>query len=506
MKILISSDGRQPNDQYRGSLLCAGARPEEVLVVVPGDPLPEEFDGLLIAGGSDVEPSRYGEAPLTPELELFPARDTLDFQLFAGAEKRNAPIFGICRGMQMINVALGGTLWQDLPSQRDRGLRHEYDRDDFDPAHPAHPLRVMPSGSESVSSFASLFRGSGEILVNSRHHQGIKDLARGLRPVAASSDDLVEAYERPDGTYLAAVQWHPENLVADPFHKALLVSFLDACREHERRSPRGALPPIEVILEGRIAVVRINRPSKKNAFSGTMRQMLAETIEALGQDPTVPAIVLTGAGGCFSAGGDVESLAALLDARDVAGFREILNHGARAILSIVRAPKPVVAAIDGAAAGAGMNLALACDVRFASTAPGSEAFFVQSFTALGLAPDWGGTFLLPHLAGSGAAADLVFSAERISAARAKELGLVDFLVSEGPSLPAALARAAHYSDRSATALAAAKKNLNAERLLRLEQALALETEAQIELFSSSDFAARLPIATKRRAPESREIS
>ncbi|MEO6326905.1 MAG: gamma-glutamyl-gamma-aminobutyrate hydrolase family protein [Thermoanaerobaculia bacterium] len=501
MKILIASDGRQPNEFYRGSLLCAGALPEEVSVVCPGDPVPEHFDGLLIAGGSDVDPSHYGEAA-SHSVDVNSARDALDFQLFAAAERRSLPIFGICRGMQMINVALGGTLWQDLPSERNRGLEHDFDRAHFDPAHSAHTIKSVATGSSPV---ATLFRGAGEFIVNSRHHQAVKDLAAGLRAIGGSPDDLVEAYERTDGAYLAAVQWHPENLVGDPFQKALLQTFLDACRAEARRAVHLDPPPIEVSLEGRIAVVRINRPAKKNAFAGTMREMLARTIEALGQDATVPAIVLTGAGSCFSAGGDLETLRALSLAKDVAGFRALLDDGARAVLSIVKAPKPVLAAIDGAAAGAGMNLALACDVRFASTFERFEAFFAQSFAAIGLAPDWGGTYHLPLLAGSGSAADLVFSAERISAQRAKELGLVEVLVTDGSALPAALSRAALYAERPAAALAAAKLNLNAERLPRLEQALAREAEAQIELFRNGDLSQRLR-APRPRTPESRENS
>lgn len=499
MKVVIASDDRQPNDKYRGALLCAGALPEEVALVCPGDEVPARFDGLLIAGGADVDPSRYGETPSTPTLELRPERDELDFRLFTLAESRGLPVFGICRGMQMINVALGGTLWQDLDSERDRGVRHEYERKEWDPAHPAHPIRVRDGANTPL---ACRLAARGELVVNSRHHQAVKDLARGLVPIAASSDDLVEAYEEPSRAFLAGVQWHPEDLVADPVQKSLFRDFLDACREQERKTGGSPVPPIEVSLEGRIPVVRMNRPAKRNAFAGTMREMLAGTLDALGTDPTVPAIVLTGAGGAFSAGGDLEVLRALVAAGDVQGFRELLEAGGRVVLAVMKAPRPVIAAIDGPAAGAGMNLALSCDVRVASGFEETEAVFAQSFAAIGLAPDWGGTFLLPLLAGPGAAADLVFSADRISAGRAKELGLVDILVDDGPSLPQALARASRYSERSIAALAAAKKNLNAERLPRIEQALARETEAQIELFSSGVLTRSL--ASVRKPSESRE--
>src|SRR5512133_3026072 len=100
MKIVVSTDERQPNDKYRGALLCAGALPEEVVLVMPGAEPPKRWDGLLIAGGADVDPSRYGETPATDTLELDSARDTLDFALFAEAETRGVPVFGICRGLQ----------------------------------------------------------------------------------------------------------------------------------------------------------------------------------------------------------------------------------------------------------------------------------------------------------------------------------------------------------------------------------------------------------------------
>lgn len=499
MRVVVASDPAQPNDSYRGALLCAGALPEEVLVVRPGDPLPQEIDGLLVAGGADVDPARYGAAPETPTLEVVPARDALDYALFESARAQGAPVFGICRGLQMLNVALGGTLWQDVPSQRERGVPHDFGHGRFPGNHPAHAVRVR----RGDGPIARILGSAPEMTVNSRHHQAVKDLAPGLAAVASSPDDLVEAFEGREGPFLAAVQWHPENMVADPLQKALFSAFLDACRVREAARGRATPPLIEVILEGRIPVVRINRPARRNAFAGNMRGMLAETIEALGQDPTAPAIVLTGASGAFSAGGDVEVLRALAEAGDVAGFRQLLHDGARAVLAVVRAPKPVIAAIDGPAAGAGMNLALACDVRAASASPAHEAVFAQSFAAIGLAPDWGGSFHLPWLAGSGAAADLAFSAERIPVRRARELGLVDLLVEDGPALPAALARAATYAERPAAALAAAKALLNADRLPRLSDALARETEAQVELFRTPGFAARLK-ARPRTEPSPQE--
>jgi putative glutamine amidotransferase len=236
MKILLASDAHQPNEAYRGALLAAGALPEEISLVLPGERLPPEFDGLLLAGGPDVDPARYGEARVTPTLEVRPERDALDFAAFAAAEAQRAPVFGICRGLQVLNVALGGTLWQDLPSQRERGVAHDTDAAGRGRDFRAHP--VQPRGGPTP--FAAAVAQVRD--VNSRHHQAVKDLASPLVALAASPDDLVEAVERADGPWLAAVQWHPEDLVADARQNALIRTFLDACRAFERARAASTSP------------------------------------------------------------------------------------------------------------------------------------------------------------------------------------------------------------------------------------------------------------------------
>ena len=161
--------------------------------------------------------------------------------------------------------------------------------------------------------------------MNSRHHQAVKDLAGPLAPVAASPDDVVEAFERPGPSWLAAVQWHPEDLVADPRQKALFRVFLEASRAYAKAHGRATPPLVEVSLEGAIAVVKLARPGARNAFAGDMADLLAGTLVALGGDPTAPALVLTGAPPWFSAGLDVELLAALAAAGDENGFLALLD-------------------------------------------------------------------------------------------------------------------------------------------------------------------------------------
>jgi putative glutamine amidotransferase len=240
MKIVLAIDPGQPVAAYRDALLAAGALPGEVEVVEPGDPLPEVFDGLLLSGGLDVDPSLYGEAKLNDTVEPHDGRDEIDFELFARARRAGAAVFGICRGLQVVNVALGGTLWQDLPAQRPGGVPHSFPRrEGNDPARPAHPLRAAPGASRALPFAATLAAADGAY-VNSRHHQAVKDLAPGLVALAASPDGLVEAFAADGGPFLGAVQWHPENLAARADQLALFAEFLDAARARAVRGPAPA--------------------------------------------------------------------------------------------------------------------------------------------------------------------------------------------------------------------------------------------------------------------------
>src|SRR6185369_14906638 len=147
--------------------------------------------------------------------------------------------------------------------------------------------------------------------------------------------------------------------------------------------------------QGAVATITLNRPEKLNAFAGRMREELAEAIEDAGQDTAIRVVVITGAGKAFCSGADLTFTVELAKNKDSAAFRDLLDTGARIVNGIRQMPKPVIASINGAAAGAGFNLALACDIRLAST----SAKFSQAFVKIGLHPDWGGTFFLPRLIG-----------------------------------------------------------------------------------------------------------
>ncbi|MBK8594417.1 MAG: type 1 glutamine amidotransferase [Holophagales bacterium] len=263
MKILLAIDPRQPHAAYRDALLAAGALPEEVEIVQPGGVLPEEFDGLLLSGGADVDPSRYGEAKVNGSVRTSVERDGLDFELFSRAERLGVPVFGICRGLQVLNVALGGTLWQDLPAQRSRGVEHSFSTSDgHDPAHPAHEIRAARIPPRTLPLSVALAATDG-LRVNSRHHQAVKELAPGLVALATSPDGLVEAFARESGPFLAAVQWHPENLIARADQKALFEAFLAAARPRAARAKSPHETPLGTLDIGEPSSPAVRGSDKK---------------------------------------------------------------------------------------------------------------------------------------------------------------------------------------------------------------------------------------------------
>jgi gamma-glutamyl-gamma-aminobutyrate hydrolase PuuD len=172
--------------------------------------------GLVLTGGEDVDPARYHAAP-HPKLEPpDPMRDAAELALIAAAGARRLPILAICRGIQILNVCAGGTLYQDLPSERPGSVDHQGET-------ARHSVRIAPG-----SITARVFGGAAQATVNSRHHQAVKDLGAGLRATAWADDDVIEAAERadPGEPWLVAVQWHPEDLD----ELALFRAFADAVR------------------------------------------------------------------------------------------------------------------------------------------------------------------------------------------------------------------------------------------------------------------------------------
>jgi putative glutamine amidotransferase len=163
------------------------------------------LDGLLLTGGPDVDPAEYGEERHASVVSVAdPARDRFELEIAREALKNGAPVLAICRGMQVLNVALGGSLVQDIPSSVPGALRHQVS----EPKNAiAHGVRIAP-GSRVADLLAAT-----EARVNSRHHQSVKRLGQGLVVTATASDGIVEALEKPDARFCVAVEWHPENFV-----------------------------------------------------------------------------------------------------------------------------------------------------------------------------------------------------------------------------------------------------------------------------------------------------
>ena len=194
-----------PREDYVTSLEQAGARVR--LLTAAADPLPaalEGCDGLLLTGGVDVDPRAYGEAP-HPTVQLDAARDDYELALATLAIARDLPLLAICRGVQVLNVAAGGTLIQDLPSQHPSDTPHSI----VEPRNAiAHDVAITPG------TCLAMLLGAPAMAVNSRHHQAVKDAAPGFVVSAVSPDGVVEAIERPASAFCVGVQWHPENFWA----------------------------------------------------------------------------------------------------------------------------------------------------------------------------------------------------------------------------------------------------------------------------------------------------
>jgi len=256
------------------------------------------------------------------------------------------------------------------------------------------------------------------------------------------------------------------------------------------------------VLEARrdaVCTLTLNRPERLNALDAALGRALLEALARVGKDDQVRAVVVTGAGRAFCAGGDVNLLRKARESEDVGELEALLKTGKQIVLAIARMPKPVVAAVNGPAAGAGANLALCCSVRIAS----ELASFTQSFAKLGLFPDFGGTYFLPRLAGPAVATELMISAETVSAADALRMGLVsrvvppDRLEEETALLADGLAAAPPIVARGV------KQTLLVEDCEALEKALDEEIRWQITCFRSEDCREGIRAFFEKRSPRFR---
>ncbi len=179
-------------------------------------------DGFLLTGGADIDPTRYGERPLSACGALQQNRDALELALLDRVLKTDKPVLGICRGAQVLNVALGGTLYQDIPTQCPSQLAHNQSEGMFDHSH---EVDVLPS-----TPLFDLLAHS-RVVTNSFHHQAVKQPGRGLAVMARADDGVIEALYHTAHPYMRLYQWHPERLCPkDAVHRALFDDFVAACR------------------------------------------------------------------------------------------------------------------------------------------------------------------------------------------------------------------------------------------------------------------------------------
>ena len=211
---------------YSQAILHAGGAP----VIIPAAQdrksltrILSSLQGLILSGGPDVHPRCYGEEPLAGLGEVDDALDHMELMAAELAIEKNLPLLGICRGIQVLNIALGGTLYQDIPSQVPESICHT---PKTDKAVNTHTVRI-----ETGSRLHQII-GKPEIWVNGKHHQAVKDSAPGLVVTARARDGGIEAVEQPDKRYVIGVQWHPEGTWRDdPWSKKLFLSFVRAAGE-----------------------------------------------------------------------------------------------------------------------------------------------------------------------------------------------------------------------------------------------------------------------------------
>lgn len=260
----------------------------------------------------------------------------------------------------------------------------------------------------------------------------------------------------------------------------------------------GAAAEAAVLLrvEDGVAWITLNRPDRLNAFAGTMRDDLHDAIDEAARAPETRVLVLTGAGRGFCTGADVEVMSDLLARGDAETFERYVEAGMRVVHRIRSTPQPVIAAVNGPAAGAGASLALACDLRVAS----ERATIGFTFGRIGLHPDWGASYFLPRVVGAGRAAELVFSGRMVDAAEAERIGLFQRVFPADAFEEEVRRLAREYAARAPLALACAKRTLARSFGSDLEGMLAAEEEAQLRCFRSADAREGIAAFHEKRRP------
>ena len=212
--------------KYTQAIIHAGGIPLILPANLPTSQLNSllpKLDGVLFSGGDDVNPRLYGEDQFPETKKVLDERDEIESVLLKSCIEKDLPVFGICRGLQIINVVLGGSLYQHIQTQFAGSIQHDRHDDIREKRH--HSITVTPG------SLLARLTGLSSIQLNTLHHQGIRDLAKELDIGAKCSEDgLIEAVEKPDQHFFLAVQWHPEELTEYPEQHSLFEGFVKACQ------------------------------------------------------------------------------------------------------------------------------------------------------------------------------------------------------------------------------------------------------------------------------------
>jgi len=248
-------------------------------------------------------------------------------------------------------------------------------------------------------------------------------------------------------------------------------------------------------IENKVATLTLNRPEVFNSFNREMALLLQNELDECEKNPEVRAIVITGSGKAFCAGQDLKEVTS---PELNPGFKKILEEHYNPIISRIRnIEKPIIGAINGVAAGAGANIALACDVVIAS----ENASFIQAFSKIGLVPDSAGTFFLPRLIGFQKASALMMLGDKVSAEEAEKLGMIYKVVSAENLLEEVNNIANTLANMPTKALGLTKRLLNQSMMNSLEEQLNLESKLQIEAAQSEDYAEGVDAFVNKRKPE-----
>jgi len=270
--------------------------------------------------------------------------------------------------------------------------------------------------------------------------------------------------------------------------------------ERNATNPDAAVGAPNVLTEirGRVLLVTLNRPDSLNAMLADAGGLLRDAVDMAAKDAAIGAVVVTGAGRAFSAGGDIALMEKVMSAgAKWENFSGVVTGGREFALAVRACPKPVIAAVNGAAAGGGMGLALSCDIRWAS----EKAKFSQGFAKIGLHPDWGSVYVLPRLVGVSRALEMMWTGDPIDAAEALRLGIVSRVLPPEQLLPETLAFAERLAQGARFALSEIKRSALASLTLSLEGALEREIDAQERCWNTRDAREGIDAFIEKRAPK-----